>query len=263
MIHLLAIDFLHDSIKSAGQTVELMVRAAGRLHRIPARFRQIVDQLYVCGVKPLPVVVIVAVFTGILLAYQVGLELDRFGQREKIADIIGIVLCREMGPFITGLIVTASVGAAMAAELGTMTVSEEIDAIECMSIDPVDFLVMPRILALAITCPMLTFLVDFVGIIGGGFVSESQLQIPWTLYLRNVQESLTTPFKDFPLPKDLFTGLFKALIFGITIAAVGCAAGLRTTNGAIGVGRETRAAVVTSFMLIIILGYFQTWIFYP
>src|SRR5262245_15521569 len=109
----LAAGFLRDATLGAGYTVELLLRTLGTLHRVFRRARMIIDQMYVCGVKPLPVVVIVGVFTGILLAYQVGLELDRFGQREKIADIIGIVLAREMGPFITALILTASVGAAM------------------------------------------------------------------------------------------------------------------------------------------------------
>lgn len=262
MIHL-ATNFLTDAVAGAGYTCELLVRALGTTHRAFRRMRAIIDQLYVCGVKPIPVVTIVAVFTGILLAYQTGLELDRFGQREKIADIIGIVLCREMGPFITALILTASVGAAMAAELGTMTVSEEIDAIECMSIDPVDFLVMPRLIALAVMCPMLTFVTDIVGIIGGGFICESQLQIPWHLYLRAVQESLTRPFDTVPIPKELFVGLAKAFVYGITIAIVGCSYGLRTSNGALGVGRQTRGAVVTCFMLVIIFGYFMTWAFYP
>ncbi len=259
----LATSFLRESLTGAGYTVQLLFRALGVLHRAFRRVRMIFDQLYGCGVKPLPVVVIVAIFTGILLAYQTGLELDRFGQREKIADIIGIVLCREMGPFITALILTASVGSAMAAELGTMTVSEEIDAIECMSIDSVDFLVLPRLIALAIMCPVLTFITDAVGIVGGGFISEAQLQIPWSLYLRNVQESLTSPFLAVPLPKDLFVGLIKAFVYGITIAVVGCSYGLRTENGALGVGRQTRGAVVTCFILVIIFGYFMTWAFYP
>ncbi len=255
--------FLSESIDGAGYTVRLMVQAVARFPHALRRFRMLLDQLYICGIKPLPVVVIVAIFTGIILAYQTGLELDRFGQREKIADIIGIVLCREMGPFITGIILTASVGAAMAAELGTMRVSEEIDAIEVMSIDPVDFLVMPRVLALALMCPLLCFLVDIVGIVGGGFISEAQLQIPWHLYLRGARDSLTEPAKLIPVPKDLFTGLFKALVFGTTIATIGCSVGLRTSGGALGVGRSTRRAVVISFMLVIIFGYFLTWFFYP
>lgn len=255
--------FLAESVKGAGYTVQLLLRSLARAPRALVRARMLLDQMYTCGIKPLPVVAIVAIFTGILLAYQTGLELDRFGQREKIADLIGIVLCREMGPFITSLILTASVGAAMAAELGTMNVSEEIDAIECMSIDPVDFLVMPRVIALALMCPMLTFVTDVVGIIGGGFISEAQLNIPWNLYLRNVHDSLTAPWGVLPVPKDIFTGLFKALVFGITIATVGCSTGLRTRGGALGVGRSTRGAVVISFMLTIIFGYFMTWFFYP
>src|SRR5690606_13490886 len=138
-----------------------------------------------------------------------------------------------------------------------------IDAIECMSIDPLDFLVMPRVLALALMCPVLTFLGDIVGIIGGGFISEQQLQIPWTLFLRQVIESLTTPAESTGLPKDLWCGLLKALVFGLTIATIGCSTGLRATGGALGVGRATRGAVVISFTLIIIFGYYLTWFFYP
>lgn len=258
-----AISFLTASVRGAGYTVELLLRALGRLPWAVLRVRTVLDQMYTCGIKPLPVVVIVAIFTGIILAYQTGLELDRFGQREKIADIIGIVLCREMGPFITAIILTASVGAAMAAELGTMKVSEEIDAIEVMSIDPVDFLVAPRVIGLALMCPILTFLTDIVGIIGGGFISESQLQIPWALYVRSVVDSLAEPAEATGLPKDVYTGLLKALVFGVTIAVVGCSSGLRASGGALGVGRATRGAVVISFMLVIIFGYFLTWIFYP
>ncbi len=258
-----AVTFLQQSIRGAGYTVELLLATVSRFPRIFRRLRVVLDQMYTCGIKPLPVVVIVAIFTGIILAYQTGIELDRFGQREKIADIIGIVLCREMGPFITGIILTASVGAAMAAEIGTMKVSEEIDAIEVMSIDPIDFLVLPRVFALALMCPILTFLTDVVGIIGGGFISETQLQIPWNLYIRNVIDSLTTPAATTGLPKDIFTGLFKALVFGLTISTIGCSTGLRASGGALGVGRATRQAVVISFMLVIIFGYFMTWFFYP
>ena len=255
--------FLRQSINGAGFTVQLLLSALARTPRVFLRLRMLLDQMYTCGIKPLPVVVVVGVFTGIILAYQTGIELDRFGQREKIADIIGIVLCREMGPFITAIILTASVGAAMAAELGTMKISEEIDAIECMSIDPIEFLVMPRILALAMLAPILTFVGDVVGVIGGGFISESQLQIPWNLYIRSVFDSLSGSADVTGLPKDLFVGLLKAVVFGLTIAAVGCSSGLRTSGGALGVGRATRGAVVVSFILIIVLGYFLTWFFYP
>lgn len=258
-----AIAFLGRAVNGAGYMVDLMLRSLGRFPHVIRRPRMLLDQMYTCGIKPVPVVVIVAIFTGIILAYQTGLELDKFGQRDKIANLVGIVLCREMGPFITGLILTASVGAAMAAELGTMKVSEEIDAIEVMSIDPIDFLVMPRMMAMAIMTPILTFLVDLVGVLGGGFIGESQFQMPWLLYLRGVTDSLATSAELIPLPKDLFIGLLKAVVFGITIATVGCASGLRATGGALGVGRVTRGAVVVSFMLIIIFGFYMTWFFYP
>ncbi|MFO0981768.1 MAG: ABC transporter permease [Planctomycetota bacterium] len=254
--------FVQGSVEQSGFTVDLLLRSFYWLRHVRKRWRFIVDQMFNCGIRPLPVIVVVAVFTGMILALQTGLELARFGQKERIADIIGIVLCREMGPFMTALILTASVGASMAAELGTMKVSEEIDALEVMSIDPVTFLVMPRVLALGIMCPLLTLFTNGIGVIGGSLVGAAQLDIAPEIYFRNVIDSLSDDLTFFGLPKDLYTGLFKAHVFGITIAIIGCSTGLRASGGALGVGRATRSAVINAFLIVIISGYYMTWIFY-
>ncbi|MEW6746841.1 MAG: ABC transporter permease [Planctomycetota bacterium] len=254
--------FIAENIIGAGYTVTLLARTTLGLRLVWKRRRYVLEQLFNAGVRPLPVIAVVAIFTGMILSLQTGLELARFGQKERIADIIGIVLCREMGPFMTGLILTASVGAGMAAELGTMKVSEEIDALEVMSIDPSNFLVMPRVLALAVMCPIMTLITNVIGVIGGSIVGYSQLEIAPELYFRQVLDSLTDLDRVFGLPKDLYTGLFKAHVFGVIIAIVGCSAGLRADGGALGVGRATRRAVINAFLLVIIVGYYLTWIFY-
>lgn len=253
---------LEGALIGAGETVELLVTSAGFSHHAWKRRRFFLDQLYTCGIRPLPVVLVVALFTGMILALQTGIELERFGAKDRIASIIGLGLCREMGPFMTALILTASVGSGMAAELGTMKVSEEIDALEVMSIRPESFLVMPRLLAMAILTPLLTFVTDVVGVLGGCLVSATRLRIAPETYMKHVVDSLSSTLTILDFPKDLYTGLAKAFVFGVIIAVVGCSAGLSATGGAIGVGRATRTAVIQSFLLIIVIGYYLTSFFY-
>jgi phospholipid/cholesterol/gamma-HCH transport system permease protein len=148
----------------------------------------------------------------------------------------------------------ACVGSAMAAQLGTMTVSEEIAALEIMSIDPVRFLVMPRMFAMALMTPLLSFYMCIMGTMGGGLVGLTQLGVPWDKYLDNA-----TRFAD---NKDLWVGMFKALLFGLIITTVSCHAGLSASQGAVGVGRATRNSVIASFLCILVVGYFVTRFFY-
>ena len=250
------------AVLGAGETLELLFESTLYVRHAWKRRRFLLDQLYTCGIRPLPVVLVVALFTGMILALQTGIELERFGATERIASIIGLGLCREMGPFMTALILTASVGAGMAAELGTMKVSEEIDALEIMSIEPASFLVMPRLVAMSLLAPMLTFVTDVVGVLGGCLVSATRLRISPETYMKHVVDSLSSTLTIFDLPKDLYTGLTKAFVFGVIIATVGCAAGLRASGGAIGVGRATRTAVIQSFLLVIVVGYYLTSFFY-
>lgn len=213
-----------------------------------------VTQLFVTGIKSLAVISVVAMFTGMILALQTGLELRRWGQEEFIGSAVAVTMIREMGPFMTGLIIAASVGSAIAAQLGTMTVSEEIAALEVMSINPNRFLVMPRLVALTIMMPILAVYTNILGILGGAIVGMTQLGVSITSYVNNATEFATI--------KDLYVGLFKAFIFGIIITVVACHQGFMTTEGAVGVGKATRRSVIISFLVILVVGYMVTRIFY-
>ncbi len=223
---------------------------------IPAMWRkrsEIVSQMLVCGVYSLPVAMLVAAFTGMVLALQTGQALQEYRQAAMIGALVAVSMCRELGPIWVGVILAARVGSAMAAELGTMRVSEEIDALEVMSIDPARFLVMPRVVALAIMAPVLTAFADLVGIVGGAVVAKYQIGVRYQVYFEWAQDVLTT--------KDILAGLLiKAPVFGLTIAIVGCALGLRVkpSHGAEGVGAATRNSVVIALILLIVFNYFLT-----
>lgn len=252
--------FMRHQVEGAGWTVALLLRSFTALVAVPRRLRFILDQMFVTGVRPLPVTLFVAVFAGMILSLQTGIELRNTGTHTVIGNIIALSMCREMGPFITAVILAATVGSRMAAELGTMSVSDEITALEVMSIDPVRFLVMPRVVGLALMCPVLTVFANAVGILGGSIVAEVHLDISFSFYMNSVRESLTE--QTFMLPKDIWVGIVKAVVFGIAIAVVGCSSGLRASGGALGVGQAVQSAVRNSILLIIVLGYIITWFFF-
>lgn len=216
--------------------------------------REIVRQIHACAVKSIPVVSVVAFFIGMILALQIGIELRRYNQEYLIGPAVMASMLREMGPFMSGLVLAASVGAAMAAQIGTMTVNEEIAALEIMDIDPIRFLVMPRLVAMALTVPMMSFYTCWLALLGGAVVGYTQLSVPWTIYWQNAM--------DFANLRALYVGLLKACIFGFLIVTVSCYEGFKTSRGAVGVGIATRQSVVTNFLLILIVGYFVTRLFY-
>jgi len=220
----------------------------------PRARREVIHQMFVGGIQSLPVITVVSMFTGMILALQTGIELRRFSQEVFIGSAVMISMLREMGPFMTGIILAASVGASFAAQMGTMVVSEEVAALEVMSINPVRFLVMPRLVAMAIMTPLLSFYGCLMGVVGGAIVGKTQLGIHWTAYIDNA-----TSFIEL---KDIYVGIFKAFLFGLIIVTVACHQGFRTTNGAVGVGESTRRSVVISFLAILISGFFVTKIFY-
>ena len=212
------------------------------------------SHLYMVGIKSLLVISVVALFTGMILALQTGLELQRYGQQNLIGSAVAVSVVREMGPFMTGLIITASVGSSIAAQLGTMTVSDEVNALEIMGINTKRYLVMPRIFSLTIMTPFITLYTNILAIMGGALVGYTQLNVEFTSYFQNALN-----FTDI---KDLYVGLFKAIVFGLIIGTVACHQGFSAKNGASGVGRVTRRAVIVSFLLILIIGYIITRLFY-
>ena len=246
----------------AGYRVELLLQTLTRLPHAWKRRALIAAQLYVGGIKVVHVVLLVGFSIGMVVSLQTGLELARIGQQDSIGTLVALSMAREMGPFITATILSAAVGSALAAEIGTMAVSEELAALEVLSIDRVSFLVMPRVVALAILCPTLTILCDTVGVVGGGFVARSQLGVGMQLYYDTAIESLQDPSHFLGLPKDVYTGLFKSFVFGIVISVISCAAGILAEGGALGVGNATRSSVRDSIILVIVLNYFMTWYFY-
>jgi len=244
------------SCRATGQAMLMLLEAIRYIPTLgkPRARQEVVVQMFVSGIRSLGVITVVAVFTGMILALQTGLELRRFNQEVNIGTAVMISMLREMGPFMTGLILAACVGSSMAAQIGTMVVYEEIAALEIMSINPVRFLVTPRLVAMAVMTPLLAFYTCMMGVVGGGIVGATQLDVSWSAYFENSTR--------FAVPKDLYVGMFKAMLFGIIITTVACHEGFSTTQGAVGVGLSTRKAVIASFLIILICGYLVTSLFY-
>ena len=240
-----------------GRSVQLMMLALLGLPWVLLRrdSRQTFSrQLYTIGIGTLPVATVVAMFTGMILTLQLGIAFKQFSQEIMVAYTLSFAMLREMGPFMTGIILASCVGSAMAAQLGTMKINEEIAALEMMSIDPVRFLVAPRMWAILIMAPLLSFSTCIVAFLGGATVGFTQLDVP---FLQFVAEIVTVAEV-----KDLYVGLLKAALFGAFICTISCSVGFATTHGAAGVGASTRRAVIYSFLAILAGGYFVTRFFY-
>jgi len=238
----------------SGFTLILMLKTFIEMRFIFSKRREIIKQMYVSGVKSMLVCSIVALFGGMILSLHTGVELKKWGQQDAVPVLMINVMNKEMGSFLTAIILTAFSGAAMAAELGTMKVSEEIDALEMMSINPVRFLVMPRIVSMMIMLPTLSIYTVILGVFGGAVISYFQLGLTFQDYYHRVYESIWL--------KDMYVGLLKSLVFGIIISSISCANGLLASNGALGVGHATRVSVVSSYLMVLIIGYFITSLFY-
>jgi phospholipid/cholesterol/gamma-HCH transport system permease protein len=205
------------------------------------------------GADALPIIALIGVLLGLILAFQSAIPMRRFGADIFVANLIGVGMLREMGPLITAIILAGRSGSAFAAELGTMKVREEIDALTTMGLEPVRFLVLPRVLGAVVVTPLLTVFANLFGLIGGAMVMRS-LGFPWITYVNQVQSAVTV--------SDLLSGLVKSLAYGIVVAAIGCLRGLQTTTGASAVGRSTTSAVVSGIVLIAIVDGLFAVIFY-
>jgi len=254
-------------IQALGQYVLLQALEVGRAaricgggfaemrHALSRRSRhEILMQMYTGGIKSLAVVSVVALFIGMIMALQIGIELRNYNQESLIGSAVMAVMLREMGPFMSGLVLAACVGSAMAAQIGSMTVNEEIAALEIMSINPIRFLVMPRLVSMIVMVPVMSFYTCMMGVLGGGIVGRTQLLVPWKSYFQNAM--------DFAEPRALYVGMLKAFVFGVLIATIACYEGFSTQRGAVGVGIATRRCVVSCFLLILVTGYFITALFY-
>lgn len=213
------------------------------------------------GVQSLFIVILTGLFTGMVLALQSAVEMERFGATIYIGRLVGASTVRELGPVLTALMVTGRAGAGMAAAIGAMKVTEQVDALRTMGVDPVRKLVVPRFLAAIIMLPVLTIVADLVAIFGGLLIAVVKLDLTTELYMRSVYETLAqSGFILKFVPIDLIQGLAKPLAFGAIMAATSCFYGLRTSGGTEGVGRATTQAVVTTSILVLAVDYFLTQI---
>ena len=223
-------------------------------HGKPMRFQRAVSQAMDVGVGALPILSLITFFIGLILALQAAYELRRFGAMSFVASAVAISMTRELGPLITAVIVIGRSGSAFAAEIGTMKVTEEIDALETMAISPVGFLVAPKFVAMILMVPCLTIWANFMGVLGGALFGVWQADFTLERYISASLEALFL--------RDVITGLVKSVMFGVTITAVGCQEGFNTGGGAEQVGRSTTKAVVISIFLVILVDLVFTMLFF-
>jgi phospholipid/cholesterol/gamma-HCH transport system permease protein len=226
----------------------------------PARFRRfyyypILEQMVTTGINSIPVVITTALFTGMVLAVQTGVTIEAKikGSSMFIGNIVNLALVRELGPVLTALLVTGRVGSAMAAEIGSMKVTEQIDALSTLAANPIEYLALPRFTALLIMLPMLTIMADVLGSLGGWLVASFHLGISSTVYWNGARSSVQFA--------DVLSGLMKSVFFAVVMATFAIHHGFETHGGAEGVGRATTGAVVNASITILILDYFLTQLF--
>jgi phospholipid/cholesterol/gamma-HCH transport system permease protein len=248
-----------DCLAYLGALTSLAGRAAyytfvGPFYGKPLRWQAAVSQATEVGVRALPILSLITFFIGLILALQSGYELRKLGAMSYVASTVAISVTRELGPLITAILVIGRSGSAFAAEIGTMRITEEIDALETMAIEPVDFLVTPKFLAMIFMMPCLTIWANAMGILGGSLFGVAQADFTWERYMRSSLEALYL--------RDVAIGLIKSVMFGITIAAVGCYEGLSTRGGAESIGRSTTQSVVISIFLVIAVDLVFTAVFF-
>ena len=218
------------------------------------RLKQTISEIVKVGYNSIPIVCVISFFLGLILALQAAYQLRRFGAMIYVANLVGVSLTRELGPIITAIIASGRSGSAFAAEIGSMKAAEEVDALIGMGINPVSYLVTPKLIAMILMMPALTIFADCVGILGGTVISVTLLEIHPYAYLNQTVEAL--------LVRDVATGLIKSISFGVSITIVGVYQGFKVTGGAEEVGMRTTASVVSSIFMIILLDLFFTILFY-
>ncbi|MSU69298.1 MAG: MlaE family lipid ABC transporter permease subunit [Opitutaceae bacterium] len=245
MVGLAALD-LRAKLREIVHFVGTCVLSAIGLARQPQRFRwrDCLTEMQQCGAMALPIVSLISLLVGLIMAYQAAVQLRQFGADIYVADLVGLSVVREMGPMMAAIIIAGRTGAAFAATLGNMRANEEIDALETLGVSPIDFLVMPRLVALGLMMPLLALYANLLGILGGMFVAMGVLEIPPSAYWIETQTIIDL--------SDISTGLIKSVTFGLLIGAAGCLRGLHADRSVAGVGQATTSAVVTATLLIIV-----------
>ncbi len=241
-----------DSCIGAGLAVRLLLQALARLPAVWASRRQVTRQIDVAGIGSILVLTLIAGLTGMIMVMQMGPSLKDYNALHMVGGMLGVTFTRELGPIWAAVIVLARVGSSMAAEIGTMTVNEEVEALRVMNIDPVRYLVMPRIVALVAVMPLLTALADVVGLLGGAYVAEVAFGVPYETFAESAQNLIR--------PGDYLGGLLKSTVFALIIGTVACNQGLRTEGGAEGVGHSTTNTVRLCVIFVLIADLIMTQI---
>jgi len=236
-----------------GLAVKWITRSAVRPD-VKFRFRALAGQMIRVGVRSIPIILLLQVFIGIILALQLAPTLKQYGQLERVADVVAIAIFRELGPLISAVVLSGFAGASIAAEIGSMVESEEIKALRAMALDPVQFLVVPRFLATVLMLTGLTVIADVIGVFGGLLTATGVLDLSAQTYIEYTREALKM--------RDFLTGLIKAGVFGVLISMIACWEGLNVSGGAEGVGRATTQTVVKSIVALITTDCIFTAVFY-
>jgi phospholipid/cholesterol/gamma-HCH transport system permease protein len=243
---------LGNSAIGVGESLGEMLKFLGemsvtfvRLFRMKVRFRAVDLILLIqqCGAQALPIVTLISFLVGVILAFVGAVQLRQFGAQIYVADLVGIAMVREMGAMMTGIIMAGRTGAAFAAQLGTMKVTQELDAFTTMGFSPLEFLVLPRVIALVLMMPLLCLYSDFVGILGGAAIGVGMLDLSWTTYFRETTNAINLT--------GLFGGVFKSSVYGVLIALAGCLRGIQCGNSSSAVGDAATSAVVTGIVAIV------------
>jgi phospholipid/cholesterol/gamma-HCH transport system permease protein len=246
----MAIEWVKSALLEVQEYVRLCAATAVASVTRPFYYRDVVQQLDVIGVGSLTVVILTGLFTGAVLALQSGITLDQFGARPFVGRLVSASMIKELGPVLTALMLAGRVGSGIAAELGSMVVADQVNALRALGSDPIRKLVLPRVLAGTLMAPVLTVVADFVGILGGWVIAVFQLRVASSLYWSSVLEGL--------YPEDPWMGLIKPFFLGFVIVSIGCHVGLRTRGGTQGVGRSTTNAVVAASVGVLAVDFFIT-----
>lgn len=241
------------SVENSGRIMILFLQTLYHLREKP-KSRHVLQQMVHLGVDSLPIVLLTILFTGMVITLQTAHEFIKYGAQDSVGGIVAISMLRELSPVLTGVVVAGRVGAAIAAEISSMKVTEQIDALRVMAVNPIQYLVVPRLLACLIMVPILVIFADVIGTIGGYLVATLYAGIGSSTYLNSI--------KRFAEVHDVIGGLVKAMFFGGTIAMIGCYKGLTAQEGAEGVGHATTASVVSSIVIIFISNYFLSMLLY-
>jgi phospholipid/cholesterol/gamma-HCH transport system permease protein len=239
-----------DAVLEVQEYVRLLAAVGRAAVTPPIYYRDIMEQFDLIGFGSLTVVLLAGLFTGMVLALNSGFTLDQFGARSMVGRLVSASMVKELGPVLTGLMVSGRVGSGIAAELGSMLVTDQIAALRALGTDPIRKLVVPRVLAGLFMVPLLTVLATAIGIVGGWIVTVLQFHVASTVYWTSVTQGLYV--------QDAWMGIIKPFFLGFTIVTIGCHVGLRTTGGTQGVGNATKLAVVASSVAVIAVDFMVT-----